>query len=360
MPTIHDVAKRAGVSISTVSRAFTTPDLISEDTRKRVQQAAGDLNYSPRGKDRPSLPRKAPKGIGLSRYPTPVRDTIGFQFFAAVPEDSLACNTFYAPLLSGVQMEAAATRVNLLVHTTYRHAVLSDVALMIDEASVQGILLVGATDSPVIEAIATRTPHLVLVDNHDPIHAHDCILSDGFEGGYAATRHLIELGHRRIAFFAPEIEIATFRDRQRGYSAAMIESGLPLNPELLFTRHRADGQQDDLFFTERIHAQQKNDPITAVVAANDFYAYLAIHCCRRLGIAVPQQVSVVGFDDSPNATAFDLPLTTIRVDKEAMGRLAVRRLISRIEEGRTGIIPVPSCRYVLSVNLVVRDSTLRR
>ena len=356
MPTIHDVAKRAGVSISTVSRAFASPGLISDNTEQRVRQAAGELNYRPRTDERLRL-GKSPKGGGLARSTSRLRDTIGFQFFAASPYDTLACNTFYAPMLSGAQMEAAAAGVNLMVHTTDRHTLLADSSLMVDEASVQGVLLVGATDPLVIAAFAKRVAHMILVDNPDPINAHDCILSDGFEGGYMAARHLIELGHRHIAFFAPEEGVTTFRDRQRGYIVALVEAGIAIDPRLIFVYPGGTDGQKETFLVERLAALRGADRATAIVAANDFYAFFAIHTCERLGMAVPEQISIVGFDDAPQGVMFARPLTTVRVDKESMGRLAVRRLIARIEESRDERVPVPPCRYVIPVSLIVREST---
>jgi len=330
--------------------------LTSDDTQARVRKAAGELDYKHRGTDRSPL-GTASKGIGLTRGTNRSRTTIGFQFFAAIPDDTLACNTFYAPMLSGAQAEAAAVRVNLLVHTTDRHTLLADSSLMVDEASVHGVLLVGATDPTVIAAFAARVSRMILVDNPDPINAHDCILSDGFEGGVAATQHLLDLGHSRIAFFAPEEGVATFRDRQRGYIVALVEAGLPVDPRLVWAYAGGTSAQKEATLAERLGALTVGDRPTALVAANDQHAFLAIHACQSLGLRVPEQISVVGFDDAPQNMMFARTLTTVRVDKEAMGRLAVRRLLARIEEVRDEAVPVPPCRYVIPVSLIVREST---
>ena len=370
MPSIHDVAKRAGVSTATVSRTFGAPEKISVETRHRVMEAARALDYRPRGSEARSISEgKRPGGAMGVRTTTrdglrPVRrnfsahDTVGFQFFAA-GNDVLTVNTFYAPVLFGVQAEAVNANLHILVHTTDRHTFAQELPSMVEQRVIGGLLLVGAADADVLKAFAKHVTQIVLVDSHDPTDAHDCILSDGFGGGYDTTRHLIELGHRRIAFLNPEREIGTFRDRQRGYLCALTEAGLPLDPALLLTgdaSRYAGGETVEEFFTAYLRGAGKNAP-TAIIAANDFFALQILQVCQALNWRVPADISIAGFDDGVSAIHCNPPLTTVNVDKEAMGRLALRRLQARLDEAASGVQTLPVARYQLPVRLVVRAST---
>jgi len=353
VPSINDVAKLAGVSISTVSRTFSGPGTISILTQERVLEAARSLNYRPRA-TRTATKQRSVRGPGVGA------DTIGFQFFAATPEDSLACNTFYAPILAGVQLEANAIGWHVLVHTTDRHTFGQEMPRLLEEGAINGLLLVGGADPPVLAAFAERVSLIVLIDNYDYTMMYDSVVSDGFAGAYAATRHLIERGHRRIAFFSPEIEVAAFQERQRGYVCALIEAGIPFCSEFLyvFDSDNEDMSPREARLTELLTTAET--AVTAIVGANDRHATFAMRICRRLGLRVPEEISIVGFDDVQESVHSDPPLTTVRVNKEALGRLAVRRLQARLEERERANGPIlPIGRHELSVNLIVRESTAR-
>ena len=368
---IHDVAKRAGVSTATVSRTFGAPDKISAETRHRVLEAAQALDYRPRGSgtDAGGVPRLRNAVRPIQRAHT-ATNTIGFQFFAA-SNDALAFNTFYAPVLSGVQSEAIAAGLHLMVHTTDRHTSTQELPRMVEERAIAGLLLVGAANAEVLRAFSVYVPQIVVVDAQDPNDAHDAILSDGFGGMYATVRHLIELGHRRIALLNPEEEVGTFRDRQRGYLCALTEAGLPIDPALCLTatggqfgkgrEQNEQGKEDCQSFLNGYFAAYRNreerERPTALVVVNDFYALSVLQVCQSLGIRVPEDISVTGFDDGESAAHCNPPLTTVQVDKEAMGRLAVRRLQARIEEAATGAATLPVARYELPVRLIIRAST---
>ncbi|MEI6431484.1 MAG: LacI family DNA-binding transcriptional regulator [bacterium] len=358
MPSIHDVAKRAGVSTATVSRTFGAPEKISDKTRSRVLEAAQALNYCPRGA--PDAPRLRAAMRRSQTSQNPALSTVGFQFFAA-GNDALPFNTFYAPVLFGVQAEAAAVGLHILVHTTDRHTFDRELPRMVHERAISGLLLVGAANTTVLQAFAEHIPHIVIVDAYDSTDAHDCILSDGFGGAYAVTQRLVEWGHRRIAFLNPEKDTATFRDRQRGYLCALAESGIPLDPTLCLEGNGGlyEGGCDVSAFLAIYLKERGRQRPTAIVVANDFYALQALQVCQALGLRVPEDISIAGFDDGESAAHCNPPLTTVHVDKQAMGRLALRRLQARLSEAAGGGVTLPVARYLLPVNLIVRASTRR-
>jgi DNA-binding LacI/PurR family transcriptional regulator len=347
MASIRDVAREAGVSPATVSRTFTTPNLINEQTQKRVLEAARLLNYRPprlrtaRPKSQPSLTADIP-------------DAVGFQFFAATPGDVLGYNTFYAQVLSGAQTEAATLGMHLLVHTTNRHSLSQEMPKMVLEQAIGGMLLVGTADPAVLETFAERVPHIVLVDNRDETGTHESILSDGFGGTYAATRYLLENGHKRIGFMLAEEGVTTFLDRLRGYLCALFEAGITPDPRLVLRGQDDETAREASLITAL--ALPATERPTALLTANDHYAFLAMRVCRRLGLSIPNDISLIGFDDIYMSQHTDPPLTTIRVDKEYIGRLAVRRLHARLHTDASTLRIEAPLRHEVPVSLVLRQS----
>lgn len=337
MSSIHEVAKQAGVSPATVSRTFRTPGLLNHQTRRRVLDVAERLNY---------VPRVRP----VRSEPGEVSEALGFLFFAS-DDDSNQINEFYAPMLGGAQEEAGRQGMHLIVRTTPRYERPAEMPRMFREGAVAGTLLVGAALPDVLAAYDTPHCPCVLLDNRSEFLNHDSILSDGFGGAMLATRHLLRLGHRRIAFLNNEPNAPSFVDRRRGYLCALWEEGIVPNPDWIVSVHRRERFEPDLLSL----LSGPNAP-TAVVAANDWNAFAILAACRTQGLAVPEDVSVVGFDDITFSSHSYPPLTTVRVNKEEMGRLAVRRLLSRIEEAQRGDNPAPAISLIAPISLVDRES----
>lgn len=347
MNSIREVAKQAGVSTATVSRAFNTPELISALTHKRVLEAADRLNYRPlRARQRSAAPAEA-------AAPTD-EAFIGFQFFGASPSDLPQANAFYAPLLAGAQVAAAERGLHLLVHTTDRHQLALQLPKMVREQTVAGMLLVGTADPEILSVFLERVPQIVLVDHRDPTRRHDCIVSDGLGGAMAATKHLFELGHRRIAFLRDDVSAASFQDRLRGFACAHFEASRAVDPQLVATVPLDEitaALQGLLALPERP---------TALVAANDTLALAVMQACRTLGLSIPDDLSLIGFDDIEFSAQTWPPLTTVRVEKEDMGRLAVTRLQERLRAPRNSSNnspeALPPVTVEVPVSLVVRQS----
>ena len=346
MNSIREVAKQAGVSTATVSRAFNTPNLISAPTHKRVLEAADRLNYRP-------LRARVRRGETTPKMPTlPLAEAfIGFQFFGAIPDDLLQANPFYAPLLAAAQKEAADRSLHLLVHTTDRHQLALELPKMIRDQTVAGMLLVGTADPAILNLFLERVPQIVLVDHRDPTCRHDCIVSDGLGGGLAATNYLFGLGHRRIAFVRDDPSAASFQDRLRGFVCAHFEAGCPLDPWLLVDV--ADEAEIPAAVTALL---TRPDRPTAVFAANDWQALIVMQVCRTLGLSIPDDLSLIGFDDIAFSAHTWPPLTTVRIPKEHLGRLAVARLQERLRPLEGSAEAMPPATIEVSVSLVVRQS----
>lgn len=346
MPSIEDVAKRAGVSIATVSRTFRSPGLLSDTTQRRVLEAARELNYQPRNV------RNA-----VTRAPAP--DAIGFQFFAARSVDTAQSNAFYSAVLLGAQEEAAALGFHLLVHTTDRHRLAQELPGMVRDDVIGGMLIVGAGVDPVtLSRFSEAVPHIILLDDVDTTGRFECVTSDGFGGGFAATRYLLDIGHRRIGFFLPENDVQPFQERFYGYTCALVKAGIIPDSALVAggTFEDREGERE----AHLIGLFSQSEPPTALLTANDEYAFFALRTLRRMGRRVPEDISLIGFDDIPFSAHTEPSLTTMCVDRERMGRLAVQRLVMRIRNPDMGRgashIPI---RNQVPVSLVVRQSCRR-
>jgi len=311
---------------------------MNDHTRQRVLEAARILDYRPRQ-------RRTPLNGSA------VNMCVGFQFFAANVWDSLPTNDFYSSMLSGAQAEASLLGLYLMLDTTDRHSMSQELPRMILEKAVGGMLLVGTAEPAILKAFAQHVPHLVLLDNRDETGQYDSVVSDGFGGTYAAVEHLLQLGHRQIGFFVTEPEVTTFKDRLRGYRAALCEAGIvPSAAHIVTGRNEAESAP-----ALRALLSSAQRP-TAMIAANDRHAFDIVRLSRELGLKIPEQLSLIGFDDIPFTTHIDPPLTTVRVNKEFMGRLAVRRLYARMQQPLTSDGPEPAVSIHVPVTLIPRDS----
>ncbi len=340
MSRIHDVAKQAGVSTATVSRTFSTPDLINERTQQRVLEVARELDYKPR----------RGRSVARAKSATAITQTIGFQFFSASARDKLQTNTFYTSILDGAQSEASLLGMHLMLHSTDRYSLSEKLPRMILEQAVGGMLLVGTADPAILASFAQHVPKIVLVDNKAETDTYESVLSDGYGGARAAAHYLLELGHRRIGFLLGQLGVTTFQDRLSGYLSALYEAGIPADPKIVISGE----SQEQVLLNIADLLRSKTRP-TAVLAANDYHASLLMRVCREMAIRIPDDLSVIGFDDIPLCLQTDPPLTTVRVDTESMGRLAVRRLHTRLHADCEESF-LPSIRNVLPVSLIIRDS----
>ncbi len=334
------------MSAATVSRTFGAPDLISVPTRERVLKAADRLGYRPRG--------SAARSVSRRRVANQLsRDFVGFQFFASSETDIIHANAFYAPLLAGAEAEAAELQLHLILHTTSREKLAQGLPKMVKDQAVAGMLLVGieAAIPEILKVFSKNVDNIVLVDNHDLTGGHDCILSDGFGGAMEATRYLFSQGHTRVGFLLSEYRVSTFHDRLRGYLCAHYDAGIPIDDSLILRIQAGE----DLWYRLPDYLNSANRP-TGIVAANDIAASAVLQTCRKYDIDVPGDISLVGFDDLEFSSHTFPALTTMRVDKELLGRLALRRLYSRLHPIGGMRAEEPPVEIVTPVHMIVRES----
>lgn len=332
-PTIQDVARAAKVSTATVSRALSSPERVKEGTRERVSEAVRVTGYTLNQAAR-SLRQRAAKTI-----------------LVALPDIR---NGFFSSILDAIEKEATSRGYGVLVanlHAGHETARRLEGYLFSNRAD--GLLLLDGSLDPLALRVLTSEPHsFPLVVACEPILYPEfhTVLTDNVIAGERATRHLIELGHRRIGhLLGPEHNVVA-RERHTGFANALRHADLPLKPEWMI---RANFEMQGGFAAAARFMTLDEKP-TAIFAANDESAIGFLSGLRKYGVECPRDISIVGFDDLEVAAHYRPALTTMRQPRDMLGRLAAETLIDLLEDGNANRSAV---RIVLSSDLIVRDST---
>jgi LacI family transcriptional regulator len=334
----RDLAEEIGVSVSTVSRALSGHDRVSQRTIDDVRRAIAAISDRRNGNSAQAI---ADHMIGLT-----TSHVSGMQSMTQLDQIS-------GQVLGGA--EAAANRLGYRVYTARNSKLFFADEHSAFLRSMSGLILAGGMISDEVLALAkaARVP-ICIVGGHLAGSDIPSVASDFHYGMFLATRHLIELGHTRIALVNGPPETYTSHEKHAGYLRALSEADLPIDP-LLIKSHTAFGGFDSV---AGLHTMtelfSQDDPPTGIVTATDDIAVGGVTLLQRRGIRVPDDVSIVGFQDDEVATATSPRLTTIRVDRAMWGQCAVERLIS-IANGH----PMAGDRLLLPVELIIRESTAR-
>lgn len=319
---------RAGVSPSTVSRYLNGSLGLPEKTKRRIDQAIRELDYHP------NLVARTLQ-TGQSRILGLILPDLTNPFFAAVAE--AVCDQAYR---EGYFVLLCATANDREREISY--------ANLLSAGQLDGLIYLGghSTNSALAEAARSSLP-IVIVDEDLKETPGGRVFVDNRRGGYLATEHLLHLGHREIALVGGNPTLYTTRERQLGYEDALLERGIEPDHRwiLLGEYTNAFGAQA----AEVLLTQPK--PPTAIFAASDILAIGILQAARRLGVRIPEDLSLVGFDDIPLAEFLQPPLTTVRQPIEDLGRTAVSVLLASLRKEQT-----IGCQ-VLGVRLQIRDST---
>jgi LacI family transcriptional regulator len=336
------------------------PTELRKETRDRVLEVANQLNYRPAARK-----PKSSKTRRTSTRPSDV-STVSFYYFSSSPSDTLPTNAFYSHVLAGLLSESEKLQYRVVLSSSYRHLLRGEAPSGLDAAGIGNAVLVGSLDQEVLGRLAPHIRHAVLVDGRDEEMRFDTIGSDGFGGSYQATKHLIALGHRRIGFLTAHFDEPPFTDRLNGFVVAHFDAELPLRRELIFGIGSTELLRDpaatvrrirDRLVAETVALLKSSDRPTAFVCSNDFHALILMRACRELGVSIPAQMSVVGFDDTEMGVDAHPALTTVAVNKWEIGRMAIRLLDGRVTAGMIGDDQPPAVCLRLPVELIVRAST---
>jgi LacI family transcriptional regulator len=323
--TILDIAARAGVSVSTVSRVLNKTVPVARAKREAVLGAVEVLGYRPN-----VVAQELARGRSLA--------------VGVLPQG--IWNPFYSRLLKGVEQGLRGTAF---------HPIYASGEQPVEEAQAFDLLLANRVEAIILMGGQIADEKLVLLSQRVPVVAigrnvagleHRCVRVENAEGGYNATRHLIDLGHRRIVHITGLSWHADAVARRQGYERAVAEAGLPLDPSLVVEGDWEE--QSGLTAVERLLAAKVR--FTAIFCGNDQIAFGAALGLFRAGLQVGRDVSLVGFDDQPSAAFSCPPLTTMRQPAVEMGMAAARAIVEELR-GRG------FARPVFRTELVLRAST---
>lgn len=331
-PTLQDVADSAGVHRATASRALNpaTRHLVNAETAERVEQAAQTLGYRPNPIAR-SLKTSRSASVGL-----------------VIPD---LTNPLFPPIARGVEDVLRAIGYNAwLVNTDNDPELEASAVESMRSRSVEGFVFATARlDHPLLEGLAAEGVPMVLVNRRVARGDIPSVTSDDATGVALAVRHLVELGHRKIVHLAGPQDLSTGRGRLRAFRDAMEDHGLPDIPErLVICRSWSEAAG-----TEALNGLLADGvDFTAVLAGNDLLALGCYDSLAEHGLRCPDDISVVGFNDTPFMDKLSPPLTTVRIPHYELGAEAARLLLNGLKE--PGRHPRS---VVLPLQLVVRSST---
>ena len=289
LPTIREVAKKANVSTATVSHVFNNTRYVTEETRELVLEAAKFLNYQPSSIAR-SLSTNNTKIVGML-----VVDVL---------------NPFFAYLIQGISELLWDKGYNLLLCSTHEDPKKEKYFLQdLLERRVDGIIISPTGfDQPIIQDFQRHEIPLVFIDRHPPEDYGPVIQTDNVKAGYMSTKHLLELGHRRIMLMTRNPFLSTVRGRMEGYRQAFAEVDIPVDEELIkVIEQRQDSAQE-----ATVKALQMENPPTAIIATNHVITLGVLEGIKDLNIRIPDDISIIGFDDLPWYSLLTPPLTAIQ------------------------------------------------
>ena len=334
--TLQDIANRLGVSVATVSRALAGYSDISEETRARVSRAAEDMEYRP--------------NISARRLQKQRTETIGFVIPTHGPRFS---DPFFSELLAGIGNEAAEQEYDLLVSTRASGAEeLKTYQRMVMEQRVDGMLVVRTRKEDARISYLLKQGFPFVAFGRSDLQADFPYLDvDGRQGLRQITQHLIDEGHRRIAFIGAPSGLMFATHRLAGYKDALAANGLPFDASLVMEGELTERSG----YRTAMAVLSASRPPGAIVACNDLMALGAISAARELGLNVGRDVAVTGFDDVPLAAHAHPPLTTVRQPIYEIGCRICRMLI-RLLRGE----PLEQRQALLEPKLVIRASSTGR
>ncbi len=342
--TLRDIANQSGVSVGTVSRVLNQHPDVNADLRHRVLEVATALNYT------------GPAGQGLGHVSgRPLKQIAFLLALTTAVESPTSVGPFWADILHGVESSARAAGCQVSFRVVAPDEEGGALARSLQEMRLGGVLLVGAATASVVAALRALPLPIVLVDHRLPGLALDAVLSDDFGGMSLAVNFLLARGHRHIAFLggeapheaAPIEYFYTVDQRLAAYRHTMLSAGLTIDPALHVpcAPNAAGGEAACRTLLER------HLPLSAICCANDKTAIGALKALHGAGKRVPDDISLIGFDDGELAAHTIPALTTVHVDAVGLGATALRVLFARANEADS--IPVTT---TLGVSLTERAS----
>lgn len=330
--TIKDVAKRAGLSLSTVSRAVNKSGYVSPETQRRVDEAVAELGYQPNWMAR-SLKGKSSHLIGL------IMPDVSSSYDNTIIQ--LVCNTLHA---HNYELILCLNNEDQEIDLGYLK--------ILQEKRAAGIIYVaplGGSNSPFVRELASQGMPIIELNRRHEEDLLDAVLADNVQGAYQITNYLIELGHRRIGLLMGETELTTGQNRLAGYRRALDDHGIPIDSELIrigsfSLEHGEKGTCELLQLAQRP---------SALLAGSNRILMGMLTVLGQQGLRIPDDISVAAFNDTEWLSLWHPPITVVDVAIDEMAQLAVDLLLRRIVSPKKTYRPTT---YLLSTSLIKRGS----
>jgi LacI family transcriptional regulator len=329
--TMDTIAKKLGISKNTVSLALRGMSGISETTRKSIEDTAISMGYKYKSNAAKSLNmRNLCLVIAKS-----IRDSFGF----------------FSCIQVGIEVEAKKNNINTIIHYYDENEETFEIPNCINDGMISGIITLGRNSHNTINSLVSCNLPVIMVDNYFDNLPMDCILTDNQCGGYLATEYLLKCGHIKIGYVGNISTSVSFYDRYQGYLKALKEYKIEINKGYSIIDRDLDNLPCEEIETIINEIKAAEGLPTAFVCCNDAQAISILKVMKNMNTLIPNEVSIIGFDDIDTAKSVTPELTTMKVEKELMGRIAVRKLLERINGEN-----ITSEKVLLSASLVERQS----
>ncbi len=335
-PTIKDVARKADVSLSTVSLVINRKGYVREETRVRILRIIDELGFHPTSSARGLASRKT--------------GNIGF---ILTLDHFTQSEPFYTKIFLGAEFEAQKHNYYILLTTVPKNfKPPKSVPRFLLERNVDGIIVAGRVDQKLVGYVDSLNVPLVLIDYEFPHSKYSTVLINNYKGAQQAVRHLLETGHEKIGFIGGDMKHPSIAQRFDGYCESLFATGLEPDQKWICNDQPDTGAENGFQAARKI-LKGTGDKPTAIFTANDAMALGAMQYMKEHSIAVPGDVAIVGFDNIEAGYRIVPQLTTIDVHKEEMGIMGVQTLVNMLKENNGVVRQIHT-----SVELIVRDSSM--
>ncbi len=326
---LRDIADIVGCSVATVSNAINGRGRMSKETRREILRLAAEKNF---------VPNSAGRSLRLRRT-----DAVGVIYAPSFAE--LFGNVFYARIMEGMAETFGNAGIDLMLgHRMENH----ELPGIVKQGKVDALVVLAGVFGPeTYETLKGCPAPLCLVDTHVDFLRADSLTTDGFGGARAVAAHFAEKGHGEVLIVAYETPLYNIEQRIAGFTSGLREHGIDIPPDRLVARVA----NDDAAVIHVLGRMRRANPPTAVFAVNDTLAVHLVTALAGEGVRVPEELSVVGFDDDPMAARCVPALTTVGTAKRSLGDIGANLVLERLRNPRR-----PPVHHVQPTRLVVRDS----
>jgi DNA-binding LacI/PurR family transcriptional regulator len=332
MSTLKEVAKKANVSITTVSRVINDPEKVNTETRERVREAMEALNFQPN-----RVAQRLRGNKGRSRLLGLIIPDIQNQFYSSIVRgiEDMSYGKDYAIILCNTDENPEKEKFYLDV---------------LKSESVDGIILppIRQNGNLIRELLEAKIP-VICFDRKLSSESIDTVIVDNEMGGYMAASHLLEAGHKKIAVITSSLQFTSFEDRLRGYENALVDSGIEINEKLI---KKGDHRKSETGKMLTLELLDQNPGPTAIFVLNNQMALGAIEAINERKLKIPDDISIVGFDDIQWARVISPSITVIRQPAYEMGRRIAELFFQKVKDPEREPVQI-----ILQPKLIVRQST---